>query len=135
MSEGSRKTINIVSYILNILLVIALLIALKGGFAGVGRNQEDVFNSIKQSIVYQEQQRLPLTVQQLSDVKEIKIDSLVLTNNVEPYQGYLVTQWKYDTWSKKGLKKQVLVEVSNIQVDNKTISWNTNWLGASLSLL
>ena len=135
MTDGTKKTINIISYTLNALLAIALIIALKGGLDFWGESQEDVYSAIKQCVVEQELSRLPMTIQKLSDVNDIKIDSLVITNNVEPYQGYLVTQWKFDTWSRKGQKKQVLVEVTDIHVDDKTVSWKTNWLGASFSLL
>ena len=134
MSHDSNKAINTISYVLNVLLVIALIFALKGGFQGIGSNDADIFKEIKLSIVERENAELPVTIQKLSDVRDIKIDSLVITSDIKPYSGYLVTQWKYDTWNKKGLKKQVYVEVNNIRVHNKSITWYSNWIGAKLSL-
>lgn len=134
MSNESKKTISIISYILNVLLLIALVIALKGGFGSIGKKDIDILKEIKSCIVEQENAVLPVTIQKMSDVHDIKIDSLVITNDIKPYSGYLVTQWKYDTWNRKGLKKQVYVEVNNIRVHNRTITWNSNWLGAKLSL-
>ena len=94
-----------------------------------------ITGEIKTSIVQQERAQLPLTIQKLDDVNDVVIDSLVLTNNVEPYQGYLVTQWSYKPYGKKSVKKQVLVEVSNITCTPDKNTWNSNWLGAYLSIL
>lgn len=123
------KTITILSYVLNIVLVITLIFVIKGTNNGTS---EDVLDGIKQSIVLQERAQLPLTTQRLTSVNEVRIDSLVITNNVEPYTGYLVTEWNYGP---KKLKKTMYVEVSNIRYRNNKITWNTNWLGASLSHL
>lgn len=123
------KTINILSYVLNVVLVLALIFVIKGANNGA---PEDVLDGIKQSIVQQERAQLPLTTQRLTSVNEVRIDSLVIINNVEPYTGYLVTEW---TYGPKKLKKTMYVEVSDIRYRNNKISWSSNWLGASLANL
>ena len=135
MSNGSVKAINILSYILNVVLVLALLFILKPGKDTQRNNNTALINDIKSVIVHQERVQLPMTIQKLSDVNDVKIDSLVLTNNVEPYQGYMVTQWNYNTYRKKNIQKQVLVEVTDITCTKEQVTWNSNWLGAMLSLL
>lgn len=136
MANSSVKAINILSYILNVVLIVALVYVLRGGFTGIDeRSQEEIHKTIKTSIEQQERAQLPMTIQNLNDVSNVVIDSLVLTNNVEPYQGYLVTHWDYNAYGKRGKNKQVLVEVSNISVSENKITWQSNWLGAKLSLL
>ena len=79
-----------------------------------------------------------MTVQKLKGVKEIKIDSLVIVNNTEPYYGYLVTTWKmekeYHDYKRYGetyeINPQVNVEVREINVKGSKFSWKTNWFGA-----
>ena len=123
------KAINILSYILNVALIAALIYVLNGGFNKT--HSDNTLEEIKQAIVEQERSRLPLTTQSLTSVNEVRIDSLVITNNIEPYSGYLATEWNYGP---KKLKRTMFVEVSNIKCANKQISWETNWAAASLSL-
>ena len=95
-------------------------------------------DDIKKGIVETESKELPMTVQKLEGVKEIKIDSLVVVNNTEPYYGYLVTTWKmekeYRDYRKYGetyeINPQVNVEVRDITVKGSKYSWRTNWYGA-----
>ena len=123
------KAINILSYILNVVLIGALFFVLKGGLNKT--HSDSTLEEIKQAIVEQERSRLPLTTQSLTSVNEVRIDSLVITNNIEPYTGYLATEWNYGP---KKLKKTMYVEVSNIKCTNQQISWETDWGAASLSL-
>lgn len=136
MSENSIKPINIISYFLNVVLALALVFVIRGSKdTADGYSQEEQYEVIKASIEQQERVQLPMTIQKLGDVNDIKIDSLVLTNNVEPYHGYMVTQWNYNTYSKKNIKKQVLVEVTDITCTQDKITWQSNWLGAKISVL
>lgn len=135
MSNGSVKAVNILSYILNVVLVLALLFVLKPWKDSQRNNNTLFYDEIKRVIVQQELSQLPMTIQKLSDVNDVKIDSLVLTNNVEPYHGYMVTQWNYNTYRKKNIQKQVLVEVTDITCSKEKITWKSDWLGANLSLL
>ena len=104
-------------------------------------NHVDI-NEIKQGIIEVETQRLPLTIQKCDNVNDIRIDSIVIINNVEPYSGYLVTSWDIEEeeldWDLPGYRtkqetKTVYVEVSNIKTDFKGYTWETNWFGAYIN--
>ncbi len=130
-----KKAFNILSYVLNVVLAVLLVLAITGrAFSGKG-NVSNAIEEIKRTVIAGENARLPMTIQKLSDVKSVVIDSMVVTNDVQPYTGYLVTTWKYDTYRKKNLTKQVLVEVSDICFEGRNLSWNSNWFGASISTI
>lgn len=114
-----------------------------------------VIDEIKKGIIEVETKRLPLTIQKLDNVNDIRIDSIVIINNVEPYSGYLVTTWVIekeddwdtdwdsdwnDNWDKpvgrrtKQETKTVYVEVNNIQSNTEDYSWKTNWFGAYVDI-
>lgn len=95
-------------------------------------------DEVKKGIIETETKRLPMTIQKLEGVREVKIDSLVIVNNAEPYAGYLVTEWKmlkeYDDFDRMGetyeINPKVNVEVRNITIKGRQYSWEINWYGA-----
>ncbi len=111
----------------------------------------DKIESIKRCIIERERADIPLKIQQFEKVYGITIDSMVITNNIEPYTGYLVTTWDLDEkqnltahqWAANGYKdkyvrkqKEVYVEISNISLEkNGPITWNNNWPFAYLSVI
>lgn len=111
----------------------------------------DKIESIKRTIIERERADIPLKIQQFEKVYGISIDSIVITNNVEPYSGYLVTTWDIDEkqnlsvnqWAANGYKdnyvrkqKEVYVEISNITPKtNGQVTWNDNWLSAYISVI
>ena len=86
----------------------------------------------------------------MNNVNSIKIDSLVITSNIEPYSGYLVTTWNIteqvdlsvNEWAANGYKdkyvkknKVVYVEIKNIIAKkNGEVTWNNSWTSAYLSI-
>jgi hypothetical protein len=83
-----------------------------------------------------EQEQLPLTLQQMSDVKSITIDSIRIHVKNEPMSGFLYTTWKYcvvtSYFPKKVQEREkcVIVPVSNIQQSKSHegyIEWRSNW--------
>lgn len=155
MNDSFKKLLNIISYTLNVVFIAFLIIGIKGNYDSESpdetKSTENTIKSIKECIVQQENADLPLTKQSLNKVNSIKIDSLVITTNIEPYSGYLVTTWniteKVDMsaqeWAANGYKdkyvkenKVVYVEISNIRAkSNGEVSWNNNWTSAYLSIL
>lgn len=100
---------------------------------------------MQSAIIEQETANLPLSIQHWSDVKNITIDSLVITQKQEPYAGYFVTHWTYtptisiisatlDINAGDTIKgeycEQILVEVNGIQTKRGQIYWFTDWDGA-----
>lgn len=155
MNDSFKKLLNIISYTLNVVFIAFLIIGIKGNYDSESpdetKSTENTIKSIKECIVQQENADLPLTKQSMNKVNSIKIDSLVITTNIEPYSGYLVTTWniteKVDMsaqeWAANGYKdkyvkenKVVYVEISNIRAkSNGEVSWNNNWTSAYLSIL
>lgn len=155
MNDSFKKLLNIISYTLNVVFIAFLIIGIKGNYDSKSpdetKSAENTIKSIKECIVQQENADLPLTKQSMDKVNSIKIDSLVITTNIEPYSGYLVTTWniteKVDMsaqeWAANGYKdkyvkenKVVYVEISNIRAkSNGEVSWNNNWTSAYLSIL
>ena len=117
---------------------------------GGGNAKIDKTESIKRSIIERERADIPLKIQQFEKVYGITIDSMVITNNIEPYSGYLVTTWDLDEkqnlsvnqWAANGYKdkyirkqKEVYVEISDITSKNSGhITWKDNWSSAYLSV-
>lgn len=143
-----KKVLNIISYTLNVVFIIIILLAVFG--RKTEGSQVDIIQDMKTSIIDQERANLPLLVQKFEHVHAITIDSMVVTNNVEPYSGYLVTTWDMDEkqnltthqWAANGYEdkyvrknKTVFVEVRNITTNKGTVSWSTNWIGAQFSVM
>lgn len=83
-----------------------------------------------------ERDRLPLIIQQLNKVENITIDSMNITINDEPMEGYLYTTWEYEVITSyypkrtKSKTKSIIIKVDNIQQDEKRkdyIVWETHW--------
>lgn len=148
-----KNILNIASYILNIVLIIFFAYSYFGNKQSEDEfveTEEDKIESIIYAIMEQERADLPLLVQEFDHVHSITIDSMVVTNNVEPYSAYLVTTWDMDEKQKLSIRqwaanghmdkyirktKTVYVEVGNITTDKEKISWNTNWIGARMSVM
>lgn len=155
MNDSFKKLLNIISYTLNVVFIVFLIIGIKGNTNQENNKEissvESKLNSIKECIIQQENANLPLTKQNMDNVNSITIDSLVITTNVEPYSGYLVTTWNItervdmnaQEWAANGYKdkyvkknKVVYVEISNIRAKaNGEVSWNNNWTSAYISTL
>ncbi len=148
MSTSLKKAINIVSYLLNILFILALLLGLLGQKNSSSEKSE--IESIKSTIVARERADIPLKIQSYDRVHDITIDSLVITGNAAPYAGYLVTNWDFDEkqqlttrqWAANGyedkyIRKQkvIYVPISDITVNKKgEVSWSDNWITAYMSI-
>lgn len=138
-----KKVLNICSYALN---VIFIAIFVWGYFLTKTPDaREQTVEDIKSAIVEKERAELPLRVQQFEHVYAITIDSMVVTNDVEPYGAYLVTTWDIDEkqyltatqWIDNGQRdkyirkqKTVYVQVRNIITENGAIKWNAGWHNA-----
>lgn len=153
MNDSPKKLLNIISYALNIVFITFLIIGIRGNHKTDDTEEiisaENTLKNIKECIIQQENANLPLTKQSMDNVNSIKIDSLVITTNIEPYSGYLVTTWNIteqvemnaQEWAANGYKdkfvkknKVVYVEISNIRAkSNGEVSWNNNWTSAYLS--
>lgn len=150
MGTGTKKVLNICSYALNIFFIAIFAIGYYNNSKGVSFSTEEKEDYIQQCIVEREKADIPLKIQQYEKVYGITIENLVLTNNVEPYSGYLVTNWDIDEkqnlttqqWAANGYKdkyvrkqKTVYVEISGITVDKEgQVSWSNNWLSAYMNV-
>ena len=109
-----------------------------------GFQKKVYIEAVKETIIEGERAQIPLHIQEFENVFEIQIDSIVLTNNVSPYTGYLVTLWDLNEkqnlstqqWVANGYKdkyirktKTVYVPITNAIVDmkNNTVQWNSGW--------
>jgi hypothetical protein len=154
MNDSLKKLLNTISYILNVLFIAYFILGVKVPMGSESADNDnevaDKLKSIKECIVQQENANLPLTKQKMDNVNSIIIDSLVITNHIEPYSGYLVTTWNITErvnlsskeWKANGYKdkyvekdKVVYVEVRNIQAKlNGEVSWTSNWTSAYMSI-
>lgn len=141
-----KKLLPILSYILNVVLIAVLLLTYFGKDVNASA---DRIESLKSGIVERERADLPMKVQQFEHVYGITVDSLVLTNSIEPYAGYLVTTWNIDEkqnlssreWAANGYKdkyirkqKTVFVEVFDITTKGRTMNWRDDWVSAYYSV-
>ena len=149
MSPSAKKAINTISYALNVFFIVALLFGLYEN-KQKGPKKDNTLQSIKDCIIERERADLPLKIQQFEKVYGITINDIVLTNNVEPYAGYLITTWDLDEkqelttrqWAANGYadkyvrkQKEVYVEIMNIKTSKSgEVSWNDNWFSAYLSV-
>lgn len=151
-----KKVLNICSYLLNIFFIAIFAI----GYFNNGNSskekalsQEEKASYIQDCIVEREKADIPLKIQRFEKVYGITIDNFVLTNNVEPYTGYLVTTWDLDEkqdlstqqWAANGYKdkyirkqKTVYVEISNITLDQEGrvswSDWSDKWFEAYMNV-
>lgn len=134
-----KKIINICSYILSSLFIIGLIMNIiqsKG-------NKEPSLDTIKACILNNETANLPLKIQDFHNVDNILINDLVITNNMEPYTGYLVTEWDYtkEIHSKRNFSTReekaheiVYVEVNGIKKNGTSLEWVADWSKANTSV-
>lgn len=102
-------------------------------------------DEMKKGIVDIETKGLPMTIQKMEGVYSIKIDSMVIINNADPYYGYLVTTWyvnerhenstaewykTHELYSYERVQKKLNVEVTGIHKSGKKFEWRTNWSSA-----
>lgn len=154
MDSSTKKVFNTISYVLNLVFIINLIIFLSAyyaarqerlaniddEFATIGNNNmvyieeaniEGNIEYIKHSIIEKESAEIPLLIQEFKKVHKIRIDSLVLTQSkAQPYSGYLVTVWDIDGGYEdkyKRKEKMVYVEVDNIITTKTKLSWNSCW--------
>ncbi len=148
MRASVKKTLNIISYTFNVLFIVILIIGLSKQSSVEQQLSDDEY--IKSVIVERERADIPLYVQRYDKVHSITIDSMVLTQNVEPYAGYLITTWDYDEkqelstseWAANDYEDKyvrkiitVYVPITDISLKkNGEVSWNNNWLSAYMSL-
>lgn len=152
MNESFKKLLNIISYTLNVVFIAFWVIGIKGMNETTAEEiKPDPIEMIKDVIVTQEKARLPLTKQEFDRVHDITIDSLVITNNTEPYSGFLVTTWDMDEkqelttrqWAANGYedkyirkKKVMYIEVSYIRTLPKgEVTWQSDWFETYMQTL
>ena len=140
-----KNTLNILSYLLNIVLII-ILVWNKCDNKPIEKHDDpiveavDTLQLIKDKVLAKERAELPLRIQEFEHVHNITIDSLVLTSTAEPYSGYLVTTWDLDEqqpqnarqWAANGYKdkfirktKEVYVGVMYVYLDHS--QWFSHW--------
>ena len=102
----SRPTslLTTISVILNIAFIAYFVMEYSGKLDGLPASEPtaekevvDPIAQIKEIVLERERAKLPLTTQEYSEVHSIKIDSLVLTKDTSPYEGYLVTTWDFNS--------------------------------------
>lgn len=139
-----KKVLNILSYTLNVFFIIVLVIGLNR--SGHSSGDPLALEEISRGIIDRENAELPLKIQGFNKVHNITIDSLVFVNkNVQPYSGYLVTQWDMDEKQNLNLDqyaanhyqdkyvrktKTILVPVNDITITGNEYHWKTDWKGA-----
>ena len=114
---------------------------------------EPNLEKVKSSIVETEIADIPLHIQKFDGVFDIQIDTIVFTNNIQPYVGYLVTTWdinekqdlSHNEWASNGYKdkyirktKTVYVPVTDVTINsgrNASISWRSNWISAYYDII
>lgn len=132
MNPATKRTI--LPYIASTILILLLVIVFSCRQNG-SSDKRSHFETIQNSIVERERMDLPLIIQEFDKVYNITIDSMVITNQIKPYSGYLVTKWdigiKQETYSYQDRyirrRKTVYVPVTDIIVKRKTISWSIKW--------
>lgn len=89
---------------------------------------------IKYGIIDRESANIPLLLQRIDKVENIVIDSVVITQEVAPYAGYMITTWdikaepgSYFSKAVPAHSETVLVEIDSIIVEKDAFSWRSNW--------
>lgn len=152
MNASVKKLFNIISYTLNVFFIVILIVGLKQNRSHQN-NQADRMEEIKSMIVERERADIPLLVQRFTEVQNITIDSMVITKNTRPYEGYLVTTWDYncreelsiEEWADNGYDglfkytpktETKYVKIINIMTKlNGELEWGSNWESAYLSIV
>lgn len=80
----------------------------------------------KDAVMRGEQDRIPLLVQQLMIIEDITVDSMRITVDSEPMEGYL-----YTTWKSGEKESQIIVPVQNIHTSEGYIEWESDWESAT----
>lgn len=143
-----KDILNIVSYLLNAVFLIIILVLLntRGESNTKSIDPSEKLEIIKATIIEAENANMPLRVQSLARVHGITLDSLVFTNNVEPYRGYLISTWDVDEqqtlttnqWVANGYedkwvrkKKTILVGLTEMTIsDDNMVHWMADWSSA-----
>lgn len=89
-------------------------------------------DDIKDGIIERETANIPLLIQRMDNVSRINIHEFVITQDVEPYAGYMVTTWDIKERSSffetvPAHTDTILVEVDSITIDGSKYSWRSNW--------
>jgi len=132
-----NRIITIISLILNVILIAYILSganlstnrASKEERAAVAEQTEaQKEEEMKTYILKKERAELPVRIQELHGVRNVTIDSVVITNpNLgSTHDGYLVTQWEFDGRYKKGTKT-VYVELSFVRTTRDGYDWKSQW--------
>ena len=82
----------------------------------------------KETVIRGVQDQVPLIVQQLYFVDDIKVDSMRIFVDQEPMSGYL-----YTTWTTKGISTPIIVNVTDIHRSKEAkgyIEWMADWESA-----
>ena len=108
------------------------------------REEKEHLEEVKKRILDEENDRLPMTIQELEDVEDITIDDLSFSDGPGcSYTAYLHTTWKVYVLKGSGffefgqprpatnlelVKRRIYVRVSIFEVGN--LKWETKWLDA-----
>ena len=110
--------------------ILFLLLPILLGFCSCGRlTPEDA----KESVIAGVKDQVPLLVQQLYFVDDIKVDSMRIIVDQEPMSGYL-----YTTWTAKDNTSPVIVSVTDIRKSKTAkgyIEWTADWESAAKAYL
>lgn len=140
MNSNLKKSLNILSYLLNAFFIFCIVLGL---LQNKNSDSEKNIESIKQYIIERETSELPLKIQEYNKVHEITIKDVVITNDCEPYSGYMITNWDLDEvqrnlslgqvaangYADKYIRKQkeVYVELRHIMSSRGKTVWVSDW--------
>lgn len=102
-----------------------LLLSILIGFCSCGRLTPE---QAKEAVTRGVQNQVPLLVQQLYFIDDIKADSMRIIVDQEPMSGYL-----YTTWTTKGISTPIIVDVTDIHRSKEAkgyIEWTADWESA-----
>lgn len=152
MNASIKKLFNIISYTLNVFFIVFFVFGIKQTKApenSRANKMEEIINTITE----REKADIPLLVQRFNGVNNITIDSMVITKDTRPYEGYLVTTWDYnckeelsiEEWADNGYDELFkytpktetkYVKIINIMTKlNGELEWGSNWESAYLSII
>ena len=92
-------------------------------------NNKLTADKAEEAVMRGEQDRIPLLIQQITIVEDITIDSMRITVDSEPMEGYL-----YTTWKNRNSETPIIVPVLNIRSSeehNGYIEWESDWESAT----
>lgn len=102
-----------------------LLLPVLMGFCSCSRLTPE---QAKEAVTHGVQDQVPLLVQQLYFIDDIKVDSMRIIVAQEPMSGYL-----YTTWTTKGISTPIIVDVTDIHRSKEAkgyIEWTADWESA-----